>query len=117
VRVAPGNSGGPLLNARGAVVGITAMIFGGDLTVAIPSHVASAWVAGLPTRRVYLGVGVRPPQASWGNMLLDASGSAGTLWWLALFPGLAIIATVLAFTALGDALRDALDPRTSGTRD
>ncbi len=60
VRVAPGNSGGPLLNARGAVVGITAMIFGGDMTAAIPSKAAIDWVAGLPTRRVYLGVGVQP---------------------------------------------------------
>jgi serine protease Do len=60
VHVAPGNSGGPMLNAQGAVVGITAMIFGGDMAVAIPSRVASDWVAGLPSRRVYLGVGVRP---------------------------------------------------------
>ena len=60
VLVAPGNSGGPMLNAQGAVVGITAMIFGGDMAVAIPSHVATEWVAGLPSRRVYLGVGVQP---------------------------------------------------------
>lgn len=60
VRLAPGNSGGPLLNAAGAVVGINAMIFGGDLSVAIPSHVASEWVAGLPSRRVHLGVGLQP---------------------------------------------------------
>jgi serine protease Do len=60
VNVAPGNSGGPMLNAQGAVVGITAMIFGGDMAVAIPSHVATEWVAGLPSRRVYLGVGVQP---------------------------------------------------------
>ncbi len=60
VRLAPGNSGGPLLNAQGAVVGINAMIFGGDLGVAIPSHVATRWVAGLPSRRAYLGVGVEP---------------------------------------------------------
>lgn len=60
VRLAPGNSGGPLLNARGEVVGINAMIFGGDLSVAIPSHVAAGWVARLPTRPVVLGVGVQP---------------------------------------------------------
>lgn len=60
VRLAPGNSGGPLLNAEGAVVGINAMIFGGDLSVAIPSHVAGGWVAGLPSRRVHLGVGLQP---------------------------------------------------------
>jgi len=59
VRLAPGNSGGPLLNAEGTVVGINAMIFGGDLSVAIPSHVASAWIAGLPGRGVRLGVQVQ----------------------------------------------------------
>lgn len=59
VSVAPGNSGGPMLNAQGAVVGITAMIFGGDMSVAIPSHVASEWVAGIPSRRLYLGVGIQ----------------------------------------------------------
>ncbi|MCU0493603.1 MAG: S1C family serine protease [Chloroflexaceae bacterium] len=44
VRLAPGNSGGPLLNARGEVIGVNAMIFGGDLAVAIPSHVAQEWL-------------------------------------------------------------------------
>ena len=70
VRLAPGNSGGPLLNAAGAVIGINAMIFGGDLAVAIPSHVATEWLAGQPTHRVYLGVGVQPvqlpPMRPWG---------------------------------------------------
>lgn len=60
VRLLPGNSGGPLINAQGAVVGINAMVFGGDLSVAIPSHVASNWVAGPPSRPVYLGVTIQP---------------------------------------------------------
>jgi serine protease Do len=60
VRLAPGNSGGPLLNAGGEVVGINAMIFGGDLAVAIPSHVARHWAGDLPRRGVFLGVGARP---------------------------------------------------------
>jgi serine protease Do len=60
VRLAPGNSGGPMLDASGAVIGISAMIFGGDLSVGIPSHVATEWVAGIPSRRVYLGVGLQP---------------------------------------------------------
>ncbi len=66
VGLAPGNSGGPLLNANGAVVGVNAMIFGGDLSVSIPSAVAREWVAGLPSRRVTLNMTVQPvelPQA------------------------------------------------------
>src|SRR6266508_3951027 len=55
VRLAPGNSGGPLLNARGEVVGINAMIFGGDLAVSIPSHVASEWTVAPARGRTYLG--------------------------------------------------------------
>ncbi|NJN17568.1 MAG: PDZ domain-containing protein [Oscillochloris sp.] len=60
VRLAPGNSGGPLLNARGDVIGINAMIFGGDLAVAIPAHVARRWAERLPARPVVLGLGVQP---------------------------------------------------------
>lgn len=59
VPLAPGNSGGPLLNAAGEVVGINSMIFGGDLSVAVPSHVALDWLATAGTQ-AYLGVGVRP---------------------------------------------------------
>jgi serine protease Do len=60
VALGPGNSGGPMLNARGEVIGINAMVFGGDMGVAIPSHVASQWVAGPPSRKVRLGVGILP---------------------------------------------------------
>jgi serine protease Do len=59
VALVPGNSGGPLLNARGEVVGINAMIFGG-LALSIPSNAASAWVAGAGRPRPRLGVGVLP---------------------------------------------------------
>jgi serine protease Do len=62
VRLAPGNSGGPLLNARGELVGINAMIFGGDLSVAIPAHVAVAWANRLPGRPVQIGLGVQPAE-------------------------------------------------------
>ena len=59
----------------------------------------------------YLGIGVRPPHASWGNIIEDGADQIGSAWWIALFPGLAMLVTVIAFNLLGDALRDALDPR------
>lgn len=59
----------------------------------------------------YLGIGVRPPHASWGNIIHDGSDQIASAWWISLFPGLAMLVTVVAFNLLGDALRDALDPR------
>jgi ABC-type dipeptide/oligopeptide/nickel transport system permease subunit len=59
----------------------------------------------------YLGIGVRPPTASWGSIIQDGAERVSDLWWLTVFPGLAILVTVFACNALGDALRDALDPR------
>jgi peptide/nickel transport system permease protein len=59
----------------------------------------------------YLGLGVQPPTPSWGNMIGDGRDQIATLWWLSLFPGLAIVLTVMAFNVVGEGLRDALDPR------
>jgi ABC-type dipeptide/oligopeptide/nickel transport system permease subunit len=59
----------------------------------------------------FLGVGVQAPTASWGNIISDGISNVAGLWWLSLFPGLAIVLTVMAFNIVGDALRDALDPR------
>lgn len=59
----------------------------------------------------YLGYGVQPPMASWGNMLTNAQGYLDTVPWLAILPGIAITLTVMGFNFLGDGLRDALDPR------
>jgi peptide/nickel transport system permease protein len=58
----------------------------------------------------YLGIGARAPTASWGSIFFDGSDAFQSTWWIALFPGLAIIITVLAFNTFGGALRDALDP-------
>lgn len=59
----------------------------------------------------FLGLGVQPPAPSWGGMLSDARPFLESAWWLGVFPGLAILVTVLAFNLVGDGLRDVLDPR------
>ena len=59
----------------------------------------------------FLGLGVPPSTPSWGQMLSDASAIFEVAWWFMVFPGLFLVATVLAFNLLGDGLRDALDPR------
>jgi peptide/nickel transport system permease protein len=59
----------------------------------------------------FLGLGIQPPTPEWGNMLSDGRSMLRHQWWVSLFPGLAIMVTVLAINLLGDGLRDALDPR------
>ena len=58
----------------------------------------------------FLGFGIQPPTASWGNMLANAESNLEVAWWAAVFPGLCILVTVLAINYIGDGLRDALDP-------
>jgi peptide/nickel transport system permease protein len=60
----------------------------------------------------FLGIGVQPPTPSWGNILTSGKDYIEFAWWLSLFPGLAILVTVLAYNLLGEGIRDALDPRT-----
>jgi len=62
----------------------------------------------------FLGLGVQPPAPTWGGTLADGRLYLATAWWLTVFPGLAIMVTVLAINVLGDWLRDALDPRSDG---
>jgi len=59
----------------------------------------------------FLGLGVQPPMPSWGNILMEGKAALGVAWWLILFPGLAILVTVLGFNLLGEGLRDMLNPR------
>lgn len=72
----------------------------------------------LPTNILYeaalsfLGVGVQPPTASWGQMIAAASPNFNTEWWYMVFPGVALVLTVLAFNLVGDGLQDALNPKT-----
>jgi peptide/nickel transport system permease protein len=65
----------------------------------------------------FLGLGAQPPTAEWGLMLSEARKYLRTAWWLAVFPGLSIMVVVLSVNLLGDAVRDALDPRVSSTAD
>jgi len=59
----------------------------------------------------FLGIGVQPPTPSWGNMLTAGKDNMEIAWWLSVFPGLAILITVLGYNLLGEGLRDVLDPR------
>jgi peptide/nickel transport system permease protein len=59
----------------------------------------------------FLGIGVQPPVPSWGNMLTAGKDYLEFAWWLSLFPGVAILVTVIAYNLVGEGLRDALDPR------
>jgi peptide/nickel transport system permease protein len=82
--------------------------------VVAPAIVSSTLAVGnvilLEAGLSFLGIGVRPPTPSWGSIIQDGSQRVSDLWWLTVFPGIAILVTVFAFNALGDALRDALDP-------
>src|SRR5467141_212037 len=59
----------------------------------------------------FLGLGVQPPYATWGNILNEGKDAIELAWWLSLYPGLAILITVLSYNLLGEGIRDALDPR------
>ncbi len=59
----------------------------------------------------FLGLGVQPPTATWGAMLADGKDYLSRAWWLSLYPGLAILFTVLSYNLVGEGLRDAFDPR------
>ncbi|WP_110519410.1 ABC transporter permease [Herpetosiphon llansteffanensis] len=77
-----------------------------QMTLSVASSITSVAALG------FLGLGAQPPRPEWGSMLSTAREYVGTgQWWYALFPGIAIMLTVLGFNLLGDGLRDALDPR------
>jgi peptide/nickel transport system permease protein len=59
----------------------------------------------------FLGIGVQPPDPSWGNMLTEGKDNIEIAWWLSLYPGMAILTTVLGYNLLGEGIRDTLDPR------
>jgi peptide/nickel transport system permease protein len=59
----------------------------------------------------FLGLGVQPPYATWGNILNEGKDAIEIAWWLSVYPGIAILITVLSYNLLGEGVRDALDPR------
>jgi len=59
----------------------------------------------------FLGIGVQPPDPSWGNMLTEGKDNIEIAWWLSVFPGCAILITVMGYNLLGEGIRDSLDPR------
>jgi len=59
----------------------------------------------------FLGIGVQPPTPSWGNILTAGKDNIDIAWWLSLYPGLAILTTVVGYNLLGEGIRDLLDPR------
>lgn len=98
---------------------------GSDLRIAwkhiLPSAMAPVLVTaafavgaaiGMEAALSFLGLGVRPPHATWGVLLADSREQIDRAWWLALFPGLALFGAVLACNLVGEGLRDLLDPRT-----
>lgn len=74
-------------------------------TLTIPTVIL--WSASLS----FLGMGVQPPTPEWGALISAGRGEIDSAWWIATFPGLAIMVTVIGFNAFGDGLRDALDPK------
>lgn len=80
------------------------------MTLGIPAAILTE--AGLS----FLGLGVQPPYATWGNILSDGRDYIEIAWWMTLYPGLAILITVLSYNLMGEGIRDALDPRLRQSR-
>ncbi len=87
----------------------------------IPNAISSVLVSatlmvggliGVEAMLSFLGIGVHPPTATWGNMIEDGQNALFIAWWIAFFPGVLLAITVLSFNLLSDGLRDALDPKT-----
>jgi peptide/nickel transport system permease protein len=102
---------GPLLGG-GSLATLRRHVFPnaiGPVIVVASLQVASAILSA--SALSYLGLGIQPPTPEWGSMLADAQTYITSAPWLSIFPGLAVMAAVMGFNLLGDALRDVLDPR------
>ena len=81
------------------------------MPIVISSTLAVGNVIAIEAGLSYLGIGAQPPTASWGSIFFEGIDAFTSAWWVVLFPGVAMVVTIVAFNALGDALRDVLDPR------
>jgi peptide/nickel transport system permease protein len=82
-------------------------------SVVVLSTLQVGWAILVEASLSFLGAGVPPPTPTWGGMIADGRNYVDTLWWISVFPGIAVMLVVLAFNLLGDWLRDVLDPRLS----
>jgi peptide/nickel transport system permease protein len=110
-----------VLAERAVGASIPRVIFRSLLPSALaPVLVASAFAVGaaigFEAALSFLGLGVSPPAPTWGGLLFEAREQVHRAWWLTLFPGLALLATVVGCSLLGEGLREALDPRREGQR-
>lgn len=80
-------------------------------SVIVVATLRVAWVILMEASLSFLGLGVQPPTPAWGSMIASGREYIFGAWWLATFPGIAILVTVLGINLLGEGLRDALDPR------
>lgn len=84
--------------------------------VLVTAALAVAGMIGAEAGLSYLGLGIQPPTASWGNMIAAGRDSLLEAWWITLFPGLLLTLTLVSFSLVADGLRDALDPRAVAQR-
>ena len=84
--------------------------------IIVQISLALSWALLTEAGLSFLGLGTPPPEPSWGQMLSESTGIAEIAPWLLIFPGAAIMLSVLGFNLLGDSLRDALDPRLRRSR-
>lgn len=82
--------------------------------IIVQATLAIGWAIVATAGMSFLGLGAQPPMAEWGSMLSGGRNHMLSAWWIATFPGLAIVITVIGFNLLGDGLRDALDPYLRG---
>ena len=80
-------------------------------SIVVLSTLQVGWAVMVEASLSFLGAGVPPPTPTWGGMIADGRNYVDTLWWISVFPGIAVMLVVLSFNLFGDWLRDTLDPK------